>query len=287
MARRRNETGSLLIIALWALLVVGLLALGVSHGARFALRLTEYQRDEIRLTQGAKAAAAFCAGVVSEEGPPVTALNQPWRADFSRGGDHPIPGGSFTVHGFGLVDEEGKVNLNEASAGELNRIFENEPRCVVSVQQQRLFSVSELRALPGMTVEAYERIKDAVTVHGSGRININTAGAKTLEFLGMKKPLIGKIMNFRGGPDGINGTADDGVFRNLAGMAGELGARVVLTDEERAVLAELLSRGRLTVRSRVFAGDFIVRLSDSRAIRRCRVVFDAESGKILSWREEP
>lgn len=290
--RRLQENGSLLIVALWALLVVGLLALGVSRGARFALKLAEYQWDEIRLAQGAKAGAALCAGLFREKDTIVTAFNQPWSSEPRFFKEHPIPDGSITVQcrddgsRFGLEDEESKINLNSASSAELNRIFKGCPDCVSSVESVRLRSIPELLMLNGVTAEIYKRIRNSVTVYGAGRININTAGGGTLGFLGMKPSLVEKIVGFRNGPDGTMGTTDDRVFNNLAGVTAEIEKQRTLTNEEKLSLIELLNRGRFTVRSEILSGYFTVRLMNSRAVRRYRLVFETKGGKILFWQEE-
>ncbi len=66
-------------------------------------------------------------------------------------------------------------------------------------------------------VRVFTEIKDLITVYGSGKININTAGPQVLSILGMDKDLIQDIILFRTGEDGdIDTEEDNGWFVQAA-----------------------------------------------------------------------
>ncbi len=110
----------------------------------------------------------------------------------------------------------------------------------------------ELMLVKGMTAEIYRKIKDTITVYGSGRININTATKPSLIALGLPASLIRKIFRFREGKDNIIGTEDDAIVTKTEGIVALLGMVEPLSGEEAVKLNDLVVQDLITVESRYF-----------------------------------
>jgi len=79
----------------------------------------------------------------------------------------------------------------------------------------------EILLIKGVTPQLYEEIKRYITVYTSGKININTASQKVLNAIlnnqNQEYPFIAdKIVDYRRGPDDVEGTADDRPIRSLS-----------------------------------------------------------------------
>ena len=75
--------------------------------------------------------------------------------------------------------------------------------------------IEELLLVRGMTKEAFSRIRDMVTVHGTEKVNINTAGFNVFYALGLNRRLSERIIEYRRGRDGVSGTDDDRIFETI------------------------------------------------------------------------
>lgn len=74
--------------------------------------------------------------------------------------------------------------------------------------------IYELLLVKGVTRETFDKIKDYITIYGTGKVNINTAGERVLNALfGPAFPDLGsKIVRYRQGNDETIGTRDDRWF---------------------------------------------------------------------------
>jgi len=143
--------------------------------------------------------------------------------------------------------------------------------------------IEELFMVKGMTRAVFDAIKDRVTVYSGGQININTASRETLDALinddsGVYLPLVNKIVTYRDGADGKEGTKDDGYFMDL----NDISKKVVLDEAESARMASL-------------ANYFIFKSDNFRIISRGRLrkitqtvtwIVERGSGKMKYYHEE-
>lgn len=227
-------------------------------------------------------------------------------------------GSGHAVTNFGLVDEDGRINLNRASRAVLASAFERIGGLDAGVAGQAAAAVIDWRdtddsALPdgaegsyyrgfagygchngpmdledelllvrGVSDVTYQRMRDVVTVHGGGRVNVNTADsvvlAAVLAAAGNKGPAVGdrlaaKLVAHRG----------EFVFTNRAQIVSSI-AR--LDSEEREVLAQAVSLGLLDVRSACFRGTIRGRPAGGVIERSATFVWDRSTGKIRFWHEQ-
>lgn len=73
----------------------------------------------------------------------------------------------FAIIGSGWGQEIEKININEASAQELAKLQQVEPRCAVRIIEHRQkygpFKLTEeLMEVPGIGLHTYDRIKDQI-----------------------------------------------------------------------------------------------------------------------------
>jgi len=154
--------------------------------------------------------------------------------------------------------------------------------------QKKDFEVlDELMLVKGIDANIFRKIKDLVTVWGNGRVNINTASRLALYALGLSETLVDRILYLRSGPDGIDGTMDDYIFRT-SGPKGSLilPESLNLSGEELAVIDYLHVHGILGIDSTCFRIESRGYFKETQESRRIMCVFDGNSGKILYWREK-
>ncbi len=144
-------------------------------------------------------------------------------------------------------------------------------------------SVHELLWVRGMTREILEKILPYCTVHGAGRVNLNTAGPGVLRVLASIRGQAAegwerKILQFR---------EQGGIFRTLsaAGVADASGEGAVLKPEDQAVLSGVLPF--VTVTSDRFRGIVVAADADA-GPRRAGITFvwDRRERRFLYWYED-
>jgi type II secretory pathway component PulK len=223
---------------------------------------------------------------------------------------------------YGLQDEESKINLNHAKRVQLQRLLRIVLSCSETERQSLAASLvdwrdknselsipmgsaedheyqqlqypyeakdddfevlDEILLVQGMTDAYFEKIKDYVTVWGSGKVNINTAPKIILSVLGLSDDIVEKILLYRAGEDGIAGTEDDQVFVSVSEVTPRLSQRFSLTDSQVADLIDIQEK-YLTASSSAFRIEMNISLKNKNTNRRAMAVF-ARDGKVLYWQE--
>ena len=138
-----------------------------------------------------------------------------------------------------------------------------------------------------MTPEIFSRIKGIISVYGTGKVNINTAGFYTLYALGLNERLCQRIIEFRRGQDERYGTEDDFIFRSPQ----ELRDIGFLFTEDSIQLNSLISRDILSVKSDVFRISSCAKIKDKLSAPSRRIVCVVKrilekEPEILYWHED-
>ena len=131
-----------------------------------------------------------------------------------------------------VTDECARLNVLTASPQMLSSILGGAKEDVAKALTYRsaatLFTVEGLAAAD-LGADALSRVKTLGTTVGDGKVNINTVGADVLAALpGMDAKAAQLVIEFRKGPDGVEGSEDDFVFsapRDLAKVPGFESAR--------------------------------------------------------------
>lgn len=264
--RRRGlpagRRGSMLVVALWAVSLLGVFSISLGFGVRqrAALlgRLTTLDALYPIAYSGVELARSL---VKSDTNSDVDLLGDPWA---SGAGVARLSGGHFSLVPDGpspVVDEERKVNLNRTSLVIISRLLlgvsDLEKEEAESLAYNLLDwmdsdsafghpqygaedgyyddlpkpygakdapyeSMDELLLVKGMTPAIFERIRPYVTVYGSGRVNLNTARRPVLAALGFSALGVETIAAHRAGDDKQDGTSDDRFFTSASSVAGDV-----------------------------------------------------------------
>lgn len=233
MSLWRNERGVALLLVLWITLLLTVMAAGFAASVRVEGTAAFYARGEAEaealatagfqqalaelwdawdhnaLTEDGQTALVRLAGGAMQAGQPA----QPKPPALQREGV--LPSGTFR---YSIVDEERKINVNQASREVLVRLLEavgvpsGSQRDVIAdsildwidvdplhrlngaeddyyrglaspyrAKNGPLDTVEELRLIRGITPEVYDLLAPHLTVWGGAQINLNTAGETVLE----------------------------------------------------------------------------------------------------------
>lgn len=224
---------------------------------------------------------------------------------------------------YGLTDEERKININKVPQSVLASFFEiaadidddEAAEIAASIEDWRDedddfreegaegedyyeklqapypaknadFGVpEELLMVKGLTREIFDSVKNRITVYGAGAVNINTADAVVLLGLGMDKKLVRKIIHFRSGSDGAEGTEDDNVFKETGAITKNLSEEERTTGSDNSLILRLISEGLLSVRSDNFRGNSRGSVSGRKGFLEIVFVYDRADNVIKYWNE--
>jgi len=188
---------------------------------------------------------------------------------------------------YGLTDEERRVNLNTAPTDVLERMLqtagganpEHAEEIAAAIEDWRdeddikrpsgaedfyyqtlanpyacknrpFEQPEELLLVRGVSPALYRRLEPVITVHGSGKINLNTATRDTLRALGLSREGVSGLTYFRSGEDNREGTSDDRILPSVMSVLSELEPYIPLEDVNR--LSQLNAKQLLAVRSTAF-----------------------------------
>lgn len=269
-------------MVLWTLFILGALAIAVNSYVWPQLNFAGKFRDRAKALYAAKAGAKLAiAQVVQDKVTGYDSLKDPWYAAYE--GELP-----FTVS---VEDEERKININKAKQDTLKQIFilteaadeQAAKEIAASIIDWRdaddkplengaetgyyavlepsypcknadFQALGELLQVRGMTQRIFEASKGYLTVYGLGSVNLNTCGETVLRALGASEELARKIVAYRKGSDGEEGTDDDMVFDNISGAVAALSKSGNFSSQELSQAAAMIASGPMTVRSDNFTG---------------------------------
>lgn len=145
-------------------------------------------------------------------------------------------------------------------------------------------ALEELLFVRGITPEIYAKILPYLTLDGSGVQNLNTVSGEVLRAHGFPDPLVKKILLYRSGRDGREGTKDDRVFPRTGNIVTDLNQFVSLTDAERGSMESYVQSGLLGVESQNFLIRSVARMKGRKETLTV-IAVAARYGGIKRWRE--
>lgn len=223
---------------------------------------------------------------------------------------------------YGLIDEESKININKAPAQVMERLFrlaglEEGPALdlaysIVDWRDADSFLsvpvgsaedsyyrglkypyeakdadfevLDELRLVKGVDENIFNKIKNYITIYGTGLVNINTAQRPILIALGLSGDTADLLISHRNGKDGLAGTDDDVVFMRAGALTADLSAAHHLSDAELSELSGLVARGMIDVQSDYFSVSVTARMRRGKGSHYASAVINSNGG-ILYWSE--
>jgi general secretion pathway protein K len=223
---------------------------------------------------------------------------------------------------YGMIDEERKINVNRMTLPVLKRLFtavldyddvdaqdlaasiidwrdaDSELSIPLGSAEDSFYRgmrypyeskdsdfqiLDELLLVKGMTQCLLERVKDYITIYGSGKVNINTASGEVLLALGINEAMVHKILSYRDGEDKKSGTADDNIFRSVSDIVPKLSQRFNLSSSEVAHISAVCDLN-LTTASENFMIKSRASLEGRRAVVDTVCVV-TRTGEVLFWQE--
>ena len=185
-----------------------------------------------------------------------------------------------------FIDEESKLNVNQASKEQLERLDALDEKSARNINESILkpYSIKEeILLVEDLEQEEYDAIKDFITVYGEGEVNINTASEEVLLALGMDKSLVSDIITFRAGSDGQEITEDDNIFESTGEIIQALEDFCGLFKDDEDKLKELISGNLLDTRGANFLMHLDIKVK-GRAAKNCDIIINEDG--IAEWRED-
>jgi len=145
------------------------------------------------------------------------------------------------------IDEDDSVNANGAEA----RHYWMQKQAY-SPKNAELDSFEELLLVKGVTPDIYVKVLPSITLHSSGKVNLNTASSKVIQAKGLDKKTADAVIEYRAGRDRKEGTEDDRFFSVREGMAEDFSGAVSLSVAEVEKLTDLVESGEFTIKSTEF-----------------------------------
>jgi general secretion pathway protein K len=326
--------GSVLLLVLWGLFFLSALIAASSTYVGSVIELARHMKQRSAGSQSAHVAVERSLQLVSADTNGWDGFGELWhqKEEFEWSD---VEGGAFAVAhtsigesgsvqtNFGLIDEDGKINVNMAERGLLQALLRREGRlsageaeslaaCIIdwrdpdddvltggaengyyqglsssySCRNGPMRILRELLLVKGMDCNVLDRVSPHLTVYGSGKINLNTAGKAVLSAMAEAAggrdsaacvSLADKVIAARAGGNDFSGTSAAGVISSVK-------ASSALTAEEEVLLSGMMRHG--TLRSSCFGGIAMGRASAGGAVSEIEFIFDREQKKIVYWREK-
>jgi type II secretory pathway component PulK len=268
-----GQKGSILIFTLWVLTILAILSVILFSSASTDVRLAKHESNNIKAAYLAKAGIMKMFAELKIATDTNATLKEEPRELTIRG----------DIVRYGAYDEMARLNLNSVALekdylvrlGVEEGVAANIADYKIKKGAKGFEFIEELLLVEAMSNQVYLQIKDFVTVYRGidPKVNINTVGEEVLKAIVGDDgySVVEEILNYREGPDGEEGTEDDGIFNN---------------DTMNAALSS--NPGLLTlftVRSNVFriwAQSF---LSGNEEVDKTIEAVIDKSGKIYYWKE--
>ncbi|MCP4651351.1 MAG: hypothetical protein GY853_14895 [PVC group bacterium] len=272
-----NNRGSILIIAIWVLVMFAFLGVASYNITSAQLRISQRLKEQVSAQYFAQAAYVHATAErnnKTSEYDTLYTLRRPRKKEM----------GTWVFKSI-LIDEESKININKTSKEILSNLpgFNEELAEEITKSELYPFHIKEeLLLVEGIDRDIFDGIKDIITVYGGRAVNINTAPPKVMQVLGMDENLTTIIEEYRAGPDGELLTEDDGFFESKSVVINNLREVTGLFEQQQTLLLQLTSKNNLGVAGKYFTLQVEVLYLDQPAMKY-EIIMDKE--KIYQWKE--
>ena len=258
-ARSKSSRGSTLQLVLRALILLSFAVLGWSQWIRHDLDMS----NEASLALEARAMAH--SGVAMALNPAVSQASPQLEREFGQGLGYRVrmvsEGGKLNINALLVNEDPRKLALLKRWLEQMGLEFQERERLVDCLldyvdadnlkrlngveddgdyhpPNRQLTSVDELKDVAGTEpLTSIPGWKDHLTIYGGGKIDLTAAPPDILRLLpGLGDPQIQRFVQFRAGADGVLGTLDDPVFKDLAAILSWLGMNRPQQTQELSLL---------------------------------------------------
>lgn len=325
MKKPYANQGSILVAVIWVVSLLSIFAVFISYAVQGKILLVGRMQDneEIHFIAEAGVKRALLQLAIDKYTVPFTNLSLDCGNNPTVFKDIPIGRGSVNVGSalvYGFTDEEQRLNVNTCDCESLSRLLEwagelNESAAkrvalaiidyrdvgnvtVDGLSKDAVYQASgcpvkkapfetlpELRLVLGVTPALYSKIKDYLTVYGLSQVNINTTPSYMFSLLGLDEGLIRKILSFRAGPDGQEGTDDDRFVDDISSYIDTLQTLYPLNNQEKQTLKDFILSGKVGTKSHyvhIYSRGY---LPFRKKIDSIECVYDVVTHQCLYWQE--
>jgi len=276
---RCGRRGTILFLAIGAVAVLSILALGATSSVMQEMRLARAVTQTNEAFYATEAACPIARMILTHDDTPMTVTIhdlQPRLVAF----------GGRTME-ITMRDEQALIPLVLASGEVLARLpgIDGDGALAGNLAEANIQTKEDALSVSGVTPEIYAKFKDYVTTFSTGGVNINTAEPAILLVLGMNDELVEKIVAFRAGSSRGAGPPNDGVLLTPDEIVPRLQAEAGITEKEAEFLGSLVTQGKLCTSS-----DFIrveASLIVGQSKRKCAAaIVHLASSALVAWYEE-
>ncbi|MCG2714098.1 MAG: general secretion pathway protein GspK [Candidatus Omnitrophica bacterium] len=204
-----SHQGSILVICLWTIMILGILGLGITGLVFQEIRFNKaYSRlvASLPLARGALKTVFYLRekdatptydtwDELSNEIKSSLCANNSYRYFFVDKNNS-----SNNSSGEAIIDESALINLNLASVDVLARLpgmDEELAETLVNSGMRPFSTINEVLLVEGISKDKFLLFKDLITVYGTGKVNINTVSKGVLRALGMDEEVADLILRLR------------------------------------------------------------------------------------------
>lgn len=296
------------MVSFWILAILMLLAASLVYRARMEIKLSSISSKRIKSREMAINAIEEIVRILREDNNSYDSLNENWALSHGEG--------DIDYH---IFDEERKINLNVSSKEVISAIpgigddiadavidWRDEddvplPQGAEDIYYMNLTppyhckdspieSMEEMLLIKGITPQVVQAISPLTTIYGHGRLNINTAPEEVLKifFSALEYPasLADRIIFYRQGLDGVEGTDDDNIFEEVSTIKDNL-LEYGLTPDEEISIEDMTARSIIDVSSSCYRA--IINTSyEGRYLFNAEAILSKEDGKVrvIYWKEK-
>jgi DNA uptake protein ComE-like DNA-binding protein len=276
-----RNSAAILFVALWTLVILSILAVGIASRVSSEINLAKYLDN--KLISFYLAQAAVDQAIIELKNKDEK-KNYDTLYELRRKREAILGEGSFEFY---LTDEESLINISTPSSSLIEHLPGLDPILVEAITQSPLkpfLLKEELLLIEGVTPEIFSQFKDLITTYSCGQVNINTASAPVLSALGLGDDLINIILDYRKGENDQEATEDDREFNNTASILNDLRRFTILTVEQELKIAELLSKNLLCVNSSNIKLNISTKVHGKPSMHYT-IILERSSSKIKFWQE--
>lgn len=273
----KRKRGAILFLAVGAIAVLSILAIGTASSVLQELRLSRIVNDANTSFDRANSVLEAMKIVFAHDPIPVFT--------FYKLRDRTIPFGDVEacVH---FSDEQNKINIHLEPKEVILRLpgLVGQEQLAGKIVAANIAVKEEVLLVDGMTPEIYGQFKNLLTSITPMGVNINTASSDILAVLGLDEDLIRKIRELRAGRDGKEGTQDDQYVSSPADIILAL-EPLGLSEAQKTLLSNLIATLQLSANSDYINFSIDIKKGNHK-MRSFKIILNISSGKIISWLEE-
>ncbi|RKY30738.1 MAG: hypothetical protein DRP74_06370 [Candidatus Omnitrophota bacterium] len=276
----RNQA-SILFVSLWTLVILSIMAIGISSRVSAEINLVKFLNNNLISLYLAKAAVARVKVEFENDKTP----NYDTLYELGKARNYDLEDATVKLN---LIDEASFIDINNAPVDILANLPGIDLDLATQISQFTLkpFKIKEeLLLVEGISEEIFLKIKDLITTHSQGRVNINTASAAVLEILGLDSQFIDIILSYRKGNDYEEATEDDNVFESVATIIDNLKLYGLITVAHEEQIARLKEQNLLCVEAKNLRLEVETEFV-GRPVKDYVIVFDRGTNKIKFWQEK-